>query len=250
MKNNIRILCVGNSFSVGATRYLHRISEKYDTEIDVYNLFIGGCSLERHWNNAVGDIHDYRIFHNGVWEVNNASIREYESFLPWDYITFQQASYFSHEENTYAPFLGNLAAYFRKSNPNAEYLIHQTQPVTNVRCVKSFGISGSEEMYERLVKNYDNAAKTVGAVGILPTGYAIHTALTEYGVFENLVFSDYTGHLGLRYGEYCAALCWYGALTGEDVLNDTFKPEGADEELTAVMRKCASAAAKKYCFAK
>ena len=59
MKN---VLCIGNSFSQDATRYLHQISGE---ELFVRNLYIGGCSLERHCNNIVNDVADYEYQKNG-----------------------------------------------------------------------------------------------------------------------------------------------------------------------------------------
>ena len=47
----LRILAVGNSFSEDATYYLHQILEIAGVENQVVNLYIGGCSLEKHWRN-------------------------------------------------------------------------------------------------------------------------------------------------------------------------------------------------------
>ena len=43
-----KILAIGNSFSEDATYYLHQILEHSGIENQVVNLYIGGCSLERH----------------------------------------------------------------------------------------------------------------------------------------------------------------------------------------------------------
>ena len=58
----MNILCIGNSFSQDATRYLHQIS---DEELYVRNLYIGGCSLETHWNNIVESNEFYEYQKNG-----------------------------------------------------------------------------------------------------------------------------------------------------------------------------------------
>ena len=49
----IKILSIGNSFSTDAQRYLYDISVQNGVELECYNLFIGGCSLETHWQNFV-----------------------------------------------------------------------------------------------------------------------------------------------------------------------------------------------------
>ena len=47
----LQVLAIGNSFSGDATRYLHGIAEADGVGLEVTNLFIGGCSLERHCRN-------------------------------------------------------------------------------------------------------------------------------------------------------------------------------------------------------
>ncbi len=47
----MKILCIGNSFSTDATTYLSRVAASAGITLETYNLYIGGCSLERHWNN-------------------------------------------------------------------------------------------------------------------------------------------------------------------------------------------------------
>lgn len=242
-----KILCIGNSYSVGATKYLHQIAKNYGYDIDAVNLYIGGCSLERHWNNVVNQTPDYRLFVNGSWiGLHNVKIGDYINAQKWDYITFQQASYLSYKWDSYEPYLSNLAKYAREYNPDAKFLIHQTQVCSNTRCVQSFGISGNAEMYEKLVSAYNNAAKNIDAVGILPTGEASWIASAKYNVFDNLLYSDPGSHLSQRYGEYMAALAWFGTLTGVDVSEDKFEIENADERFSKLMRLAAQEAVEKY----
>jgi len=244
-----KILCIGNSYSVGATKYLHQIAAQYGDNIDACNLYIGGCSLERHSNNIKENIADYCIFRNGDWYgLPNVRIGDYINAEEWDYITFQQASYLSFKWESYQPHLDNVAEYARKYNPNAKFLIHQTQVCSDTRCKRQFGISGCEEMYEKLVEAYDNAAKAIGAIGILPTGEASHIASKKYGVIDNLLYSDPGSHLSKRYGEYMAALTWYSVLTGRNVTEDKYEIANADERYSKLMRLSAQEAADKYRF--
>lgn len=245
----MKILCIGNSYSVGATKYLHQIAQQYGDDIDACNLYIGGCSLERHAKNIKEDIPDYRIFRNGDWYgLANVRIADYIGAYKWDYITFQQASYLSYKWESYQPYLDEVAEYARKNNPDAKFLIHQTQVCSETRCKKQFGISGRDEMYEKLVAAYDDAAKAIGAVGILPTGEASQIASKKYGVIDNLLYSDPGSHLSRRYGEYMAGLAWYSVLTGKNVVDDKYEVAGADERFSKLMRLSAQEAADKYRF--
>ena len=45
---NVKILSIGNSFSVDAHAYLHALAKKRGFDIKAVNLAIGGCSLETH----------------------------------------------------------------------------------------------------------------------------------------------------------------------------------------------------------
>ena len=49
----MRILAIGNSFSQDAFKYLHKVAEAAGKEVTTVNLYIGGCTLERHWNNVL-----------------------------------------------------------------------------------------------------------------------------------------------------------------------------------------------------
>ncbi len=45
----IKILCIGNSFSEDAMKYLHAIAKCGGMEVKTVNLYIGGCPLIKHW---------------------------------------------------------------------------------------------------------------------------------------------------------------------------------------------------------
>jgi len=52
-QKTVRILAIGNSFSQDAVeQYLHELAEAEGISTIIGNMFIGGCSLERHVKNA------------------------------------------------------------------------------------------------------------------------------------------------------------------------------------------------------
>ena len=61
----ISVLMIGNSFSVDAANYTHNVSLGSDTHIDVYVLYVGGCSLEQHINFIKNNEAPYEWFING-----------------------------------------------------------------------------------------------------------------------------------------------------------------------------------------
>ena len=57
----MKILSIGNSFSQDAQRYLHELAKAEGVDIQTQNLYIGGCSLETHYQNMKGDLMEYEL---------------------------------------------------------------------------------------------------------------------------------------------------------------------------------------------
>ena len=52
-KDTIKILAIGNSFSQDALEtYLYELAKAENIQVIIGNLYIGGASLELHWNNV------------------------------------------------------------------------------------------------------------------------------------------------------------------------------------------------------
>ena len=66
-----KVLSIGNSFSQDAQRYLHKIAQNEGVDMKCVNLYIGGCSLKRHYVNLLEDKVDYNFEFNG----NNTDIK-------------------------------------------------------------------------------------------------------------------------------------------------------------------------------
>ena len=65
----IKLLAIGNSFSDDAIEhYLYDIAYAAGDTIIIGNMYIGGCSLERHYNNSINNSpnYSYRKIVDGV----------------------------------------------------------------------------------------------------------------------------------------------------------------------------------------
>ena len=123
----MEILAIGNSFSQDATRYLREIAVAGGQQLNVTNLYYGGCSLAQHVDFASREEAAYEKQVNGDGESHiKATSREVLSSQPWDFVTLQQASHFSADKGTYQPYLMTLAEYVRQYAPGAELVIHET----------------------------------------------------------------------------------------------------------------------------
>ena len=127
----MNILSIGNSFSTNAHKFLPHILKADGDEIMLCNLFIGGCSLEQHWNNWREEKtdYDYEIYLPGETEMtrtDDVALHEAVEDEDWDVITLQQCSHFSGIPETYSPYLSELAEYCRMVKPEAKIMLHQT----------------------------------------------------------------------------------------------------------------------------
>ena len=75
-----RILVISNSFGQDSVRYLHGISRAAKDEIRVANLYIGGCSLHRHYQNMLSGDDAYRYELNGTDTKINISLQKGAAF--------------------------------------------------------------------------------------------------------------------------------------------------------------------------
>ena len=122
----MKILSIGNSFSHNAQTYLYQLAYADRFPMKTANLYIGGCSLETHYNNMKSGAKANPFYLNGNESGFMVSIEEALRSDSWDFVTLQQASHFSGEYETYFPYIDELAKFVRKKCPRAEILIHQT----------------------------------------------------------------------------------------------------------------------------
>ena len=213
------ILAIGNSFSQDAARYLHAISKSGGEPITVVNLYIGGCSLERHYNNMLSDEKAYALECNGKSANLRVSLGEALSDRRWDIVTLQQVSHHSPKPETYAPYLTELAAYVRKQSPHAKLYIHQTWGYEDKsEKLLATGYDSFKQMQGDIVNAYSKAAADINAAGIIRSG-EMFGKLLDAGIPG--VHRD-TFHASLGLGRYALGLLWYHTLTGNPVADNRF----------------------------
>ena len=122
----MKILSIGNSFSVDATRYLSRAAKRCGKDITTVNLYIGGCSLYTHYINALEDLPKYGLHFNGDDTGFFVSIKQALISREFDIVTLQQASHFSFKPESYEPYTAFLCEYVKKYCPKAKIFVHQT----------------------------------------------------------------------------------------------------------------------------
>ena len=234
----MKILSIGNSFSMDAQRYLHQLARKEGVDLYCMNLYIGGCPQRTHYLNLLDDVASYDLQVNGTHTNVKISIRQALRSENWDVVTFQQASGQSARFETYTPYLQELSAYVRKYCPHAKQVIHQTWAYEN-GCAKleSLQFASSADMFAPIEKAYKQAAELIGADGIIPAGKAMLIA-SQAGIEK--IHRD-TYHASLGAGRYLLALVWFKYLTGRDISENDFND--FDTPVTEEERKIVIAAA-------
>ena len=241
----MQILAIGNSFSQDATRYLHRLARKAGERVTVVNLYIGGCSLSRHYRNMLSGERAYELEINGERSGFKVSLEEALLNRDWDIVTFQQASHESTRYESYQPYLGALAAYVKQLCPKAKRYIHQTWAYErdSERLTVKMGYECPEQMTADIVRAYEQAAADMGADGMIPSGELFAEMLAS-GI-EKVHRDTYHARLGL--GRYALALLWYGVLCGKDVSADAFDAfdEPVEEQERRIAIECVCKLLKK-----
>ena len=247
----MNILAIGNSFSQDATRYLHEIMQAGRVPGRVVNLYIGGCSLERHWNNVRADAADYEYELNGQFSGRMSSIRQALDEGGWDVITLQQVSGLSGIEDTYYPYIDELIDYVKARAPKARLMLHKTWAYEQDSTHADFPNYDSDQrkMYDCICKTCDAVSKHTD-LSIIPCGDAVQAArAAEPFVYENGGMSLCRDgfHMSLVYGRYLLGAVWYETLTGQSVLDNGYvpcaplAPEGVavDDKVLDVLRGAA-----------
>lgn len=246
----IKILAIGNSFSTDAAEsYVDDLAKADGVELIIANMYIGGCSLERHWNNAEMDLpaYSYRKITNGdtvvVEKQKMVTAIQDEN---WDYITFQQASPLSGKVDSYFPYLPNLLAYTKQyaTNPRVQFAFHQTWAYASNSKNKAFGNYNKDQlfMYQSIVASVKEAVKKTGIKIVIPSGTAIQNGRTSF-VGDNFTRDGY--HLSLGLGRFTAACVWYELFLRRPVTKSSFVPEGVTPEEAAMAKQAAHNAVKR-----
>ncbi|MBQ3149677.1 MAG: DUF4886 domain-containing protein [Clostridia bacterium] len=224
----MKVLSVGNSFSEDAHRYLHTVASLHGEEIETFNLYIGGCSLERHWENYLNEAEEYDLEINGEDPSRKISINEALTMTDFDVITLQQVSGLSGIYDSYHPYLKNLSDVIRKSQPKAKLMFHRTWSYEIDSAHGDFVLYNNDQkqMYDRLCEASEKASELICA-DIIPTGTVIQMlreTVPEFDYRNGGISLCRDGfHLSLDLGRFTAACVWFRTLTGNKVNIESFE---------------------------
>lgn len=263
----LKVLTIGNSFSVCLLKQLPACAAAApDCTLDLCSLYIGGCSLERHWKNVVAaknkNFRPYAVDWSYATTAKKedapvakavvngkANIPEILAADKWDVVTLQQASHFSWRPETYLPFGDELIKTIRRLAPQAKIMVQQTWAYTPYDArLKQWGID-QPTMHAKLKAAYEGFAKPRG-LALIPTGDAVQDFRKAMPAPDGIT-GDPCGspkgkdkfHLN-REGHYLQACVWLAALFDYDVTKLEYCPDFLSQARAVQMRKSAMAAVK------
>ena len=248
-QKTVRILAIGNSFSQDAVeQYLHELAEAEGISTIIGNMFIGGCSLERHVKNARDNAPAYAYRKIGTdgkkREKGKMSLEMVLADEDWDYVSLQQASPFSGMYETYEASLPELIEYVKARLPKkTKLMLHQTWAYASTSKHSGFKNYNCNQltMYQAIADAVKKAAKANKIKIVIPSGTAIQNARTSF-IGDHLNRDGY--HLDVKIGRYTAACTWFERIFKHNVIGNPYAPEGLDEVRKAVAQKAAHAAVK------
>ena len=249
-QKTVRILAIGNSFSQDAVeQYLHELAEAEGISTIIGNMFIGGCSLERHVKNARDNAPAYAYRKIGTdgkkREKGKMSLETVLADEDWDYVSLQQASPFSGMYETYEASLPELIEYVKARLPKkTKLMLHQTWAYASTSRHSGFKNYNCNQltMYQAIADAVKKAAKANKIKIVIPSGTAIQNARTSF-IGDHLNRDGY--HLDVKIGRYTAACTWFERIFKHNVVGNPYTPEGLDEARKAVAQKAAHAAVKR-----
>ena len=241
----MKLLFIGNSFSYDANVYLFEIAKDAGVELEALNLYIGGCSLERHAKNIKENIADYQPQYNGdFYPEYHCTVEEGLRFADWDYVSIQQVSGLSGIYESYHPFVDTVVDRIKELCPKAKILMHETWAYEKGASHGDFPRyeSSQERMHEALHEAYYKVAREVGCADVIPSGDVI-MALRRLDPFNVAVGGESLArdgfHLSLHHGRYAAAATWFQRLGLGDIEKNSFIPSSATHRLYGDEKKLA-----------
>lgn len=238
----VKVLAIGNSFSQDAIeQYLYELAAAQGDSLVIGNAYIGGCSIDRHYNNLLTDKADYE-FRKVIGGVrSNKKKTDLRSIIQdehWDVISLQQASHYSGLPETYA----NLAKFKRlvesyTTNLHVEFVWHMTWAYAEDFTSKNFEPYGysQHKMYSAIVRTMQQVLPAVGLQRIIPSGTAIQ--LARYRLGDVLNRDGF--HLSYTVGRYVAACTWCEFLTGRIVDGNSYWPDTITDDEAQVCQLAA-----------
>lgn len=237
VRNNLKVLFIGNSFSEDTVTYLPRVSKSLGINIELHHAYIGGCSIDQHYSyltsNTAKYIYSHYNYTKMAWEWDGSS-SEGSNILSnilkkadFDVISIQQVSQESGQADKFSNLNNYISAIKAKlNNPNkVQFIYNMTWAYPNDSDSPNFAIyhRNQMEMYTSIVSTTkEKILPNENIKAIIPNGTMLQNARTSY-IEDHDNFHRDALHLNTTFGRYFASLTAVKTLTGVALENITYK---------------------------
>ncbi len=247
----IRILAIGNSFTVDAVeQYLSELLMAAGYDPIIGNCVIGGCTLQKHWENESSTVestrnsNSYRKLVRGVkTTTENLSIATMLADEPWEYVIFQQGQGLYGVVDSHYPYIDNFKNYLKNYLQAGTYKIgYQMTWAFPKDCTNDrFNLydKDQDKMYAACRDCAFEIQTRSNLDIIIPTGTAVQNGRTSS---LGDTFNRDWGHLDYNHGRFTASCTWFETLTGLDVRDNTYTPTSVTTTNAGICRRAAHAA--------
>jgi len=236
MTDCLKILSVGNSFSVDTMEYLPRLAAELGVKQVVFgNLYIGGCSIRRHFTNICEDAAAYKYYLStgGEWSCTpDTRISDAVKSEKWDWISIQHGSgdgSMYSEPAAYEQLIPLIGKIREMAWSGVKIAFNMTW-VGDKGCTRPEFLACGENqllLYEKIARLTETLILPMQEVDVIsPVGTAIQNARTA--MTRPLTRDSY--HLSLDAGRYIAAMTFLKALSGLETEAVPWCPDGVDEQ--------------------
>ena len=251
----IKILSIGNSFSIDTMEYAADVALSLGIgSVKLGNLYIGGCSIKRHYTNAMEDLPGYKYYTNdgSGWEcISDFKISDALKSEKWDWISIQHGTgdgsrYTSEESYSDLPRLIDYVRSIVGDEPKISFnMAWVGEAYKSHHEIESYN-GDMKLMYQKLVSLTGTLiASMKGIDAVIPTGTAIQNIRAVYPD-KDLTRDGF--HLSYDLGRYIAAITFISKLTGCTVDQLDWTPENVtDEEKLAAFDVVKKAICEPFC---
>ncbi|MCI6250493.1 MAG: InlB B-repeat-containing protein [Bacteroidales bacterium] len=213
----LRVLSIGNSFSIDANLILPQVVVDAGVPRDnfvLYATIYAGASLE-YWDNmyTTDTPLPYVHYMGGKLlrlEDKEWTLRTLLQSQPWDVVVIQQASALSTNHKSFQPYMNRMIEYIRQDCPNKHVRIGWQLTWSYPQTATSGPVY--EEGWRKIAMIANQKCHDTGIDFIIPSGTAIQNArTTELGENSNGITRDGL-HLSFGVGVYIAAMTWYESI--------------------------------------
>lgn len=220
-KAPVRVLLVGNSYSVDSSQYVYEITQQAGyTNVTVGTAYYNGCSLDDiyEWGRNRDRVLSYRKCTQGKWQYyredkQNCALRTVLRDEKWDIILLQQYSVKAGKKESFYSedgkvcYIDGVANYIRQFCPKAMIGWNMTWALKSDATLQPY-LEWFEQdqmkMYQAICQTTQEVVTTNPNIGVVvPTGTAIQNARTYY--LGDTLNRDQR-HLTFDLGRYLASL--------------------------------------------